>query len=74
VRYYWGRPEVQASLNRLLDNLTRKPLPLSLLSQFLPRQFRLIREGELSNEPQVLVMDKIGEVLEVYRSACGFIG
>ena len=36
LRYYWTDTQVQTALDKLLKNLSEKPLPLSLLSQFAP--------------------------------------
>jgi D-tagatose-1,6-bisphosphate aldolase subunit GatZ/KbaZ len=36
IRYYWPRPEVQLALGRLVANLSGQPLPLGLISQYLP--------------------------------------
>jgi D-tagatose-1,6-bisphosphate aldolase subunit GatZ/KbaZ len=70
-RYYWPQPVIAAALDRLMGNLTVHPPPLSLLSQYLPRQAVLIRSGQLSAGPAVLIRNKILEVLDVYATACG---
>ena len=71
IRYYWPAPPVQAALDQLLENLSARPIPLPLLSQFLPEQYRRIREGQLANHPQALLLDKVRAVLEEYAQACG---
>jgi D-tagatose-1,6-bisphosphate aldolase subunit GatZ/KbaZ len=71
IRYYWPAPAVATALHRLLTNLTDYPPPISLLSQYLPRQSDLIREGRLAFDPASIVQNKIREVLEVYARACG---
>lgn len=68
-RYYWPHPSLQAALERLLKNLRSRPLPLSLLSQYLPVQYDRIRQGILANTPEALIRDKIITVLEHYRKA-----
>lgn len=37
-RYYWGEPEVQAAVDKLVANLRRLAPPAILLSQYLPEQ------------------------------------
>jgi D-tagatose-1,6-bisphosphate aldolase subunit GatZ/KbaZ len=69
-RYYWPVPEVAAAVARLLDNLTRNPAPLPLLSQYLPRQHDAIRAGRLTTEPRALVRSKVREVAATYARAC----
>ena len=69
-RYYWGDPQVQSALGRLLQNLGEKPLPRTLLSQFLPLQLERVLGGQIENSPQALILDKINSVLESYTFAC----
>ena len=70
IRYYWSRPGAEAALGRLLTNLSDHGIPLSLVSQFMPNQFRRIQEEEITKNPKTLIRDKISEVLEDYRYAC----
>jgi len=70
-RYYWPRPKVLEALSTLIRNLTDNPPPLTLLSQFLPRQYEAVRCGALKPNPEALIQDKIREVLKVYSKACG---
>jgi D-tagatose-1,6-bisphosphate aldolase subunit GatZ/KbaZ len=71
-RYYWPDAKVQNSLARLLDNLERHPVPLTLLSQFLPMQYERVRAGALPNAPRAHMYDKIRHVLADYAHACGY--
>jgi D-tagatose-1,6-bisphosphate aldolase subunit GatZ/KbaZ len=72
IRYYWSVPEVVSALDTLLINLASKPIPLPLLSQYLPDQFRAVRDGRLQNEPRALIQDKVTAVLDDYAFACGW--
>ncbi len=71
IRYYWADPEVQAAFERLMQNLGEAPLPLSLLSQFLPRQYEKIRLGKIKNQTRALLLEQVTEVLDDYAFACG---
>jgi D-tagatose-1,6-bisphosphate aldolase subunit GatZ/KbaZ len=71
LRYYWPDPTVEASFQVLVKNLSERPPPLSLLSQFAPSAFRAIRNGELSNDPLSIIRHRIQEVLGMYARACG---
>jgi D-tagatose-1,6-bisphosphate aldolase subunit GatZ/KbaZ len=71
IRYYWGAPQVQSALGRMLQNLAGKPLPGSLVSQLLPGQWDKVRRGQIANSPEVLILDKVVSVLEDYAFACG---
>ncbi|NLJ86958.1 MAG: class II D-tagatose-bisphosphate aldolase, non-catalytic subunit [Firmicutes bacterium] len=68
-RYYWGDPGVQKAVKQLLGNLGRVRLPLSLISQYMPLQYRRVREGVLTIEPEALLLDCVTEVLRKYTWA-----
>ncbi len=69
VRYYWAVSEVQRSVNALYENLRQISIPSSLISQFFPSQHRKMRQGHLSPDPEFLVQDRIGDVLDGYFQA-----
>jgi D-tagatose-1,6-bisphosphate aldolase subunit GatZ/KbaZ len=71
IRYYWTNPQVQVAFERLLHNLGHGPIPLSLISQFAPQQLEKIREGEINNSPDAIILDKVNSILEDYTFACG---
>lgn len=66
IRYYWNTPESQQAFERLMLNLGENPLPLTLLSQYLPKQYEKVRSGELKNHPRELLLAHIHQVLESY--------
>ncbi len=70
-RYYWPQPNVVAALQRLLQNLTLHPPPVSLLSQYLPNQSEAVRAGIIAQHPVDLIRDKILEIINHYAYACG---
>ncbi len=55
-----------------MNNLSAKPIPLPLLSQYLPHQFKQLREGLIDGSPKSFVFAKIRDVLSVYADACKF--
>ena len=69
-RYYWNRPAVQEEIARLFDNLGERPIPLTLISQYLPLEYEAIRSGELQAVPERLIEYHIRRVLRVYADAC----
>lgn len=71
-RYYWPDPQVQQALARLIGNLQQHPVPLTLLSQFLPLQYERVKAGILASTPTELINDKIAAVLADYAYACGY--
>jgi D-tagatose-1,6-bisphosphate aldolase subunit GatZ/KbaZ len=74
LRYYWPVPEVITALQQLVDNLSAYPVPLPLLSQFLPVQYERVREGLLPYDPRAWIHHKIQTVLGEYAYACGMEG
>jgi D-tagatose-1,6-bisphosphate aldolase subunit GatZ/KbaZ len=70
-RYYWPEPTVQAALEKLVENLEGTPLPLSLVGQFLPDLYPLIRTGSLQNSAGSIILGKISQRLEDYSTAVG---
>jgi len=73
IRYYWPRPQVQAALEILRKNLSDHATPLTLLSQFLPVQYGIVRAGTLANRPDEIIQDKVDEVLREYSLACNLV-
>jgi D-tagatose-1,6-bisphosphate aldolase subunit GatZ/KbaZ len=71
IRYYWATSEAKGALEKLMTNLGNTTLPLSLVSQWLPVQYKKIRSGELENSPQAIIQNQIEEVLDDYNYACG---
>ena len=57
IRYYWPVPGVHSAFEHLMANLADQPLPLSLVSQYLPRQYEQIRSGRLKNHPALFCWD-----------------
>jgi len=70
-RYYWPERSVASAVERMTANLRTATIPEELLAQFMPVQYRRLREGTLTNDPDALVRGKIEEVLDDYLAACG---
>ncbi|MBN2148078.1 MAG: class II D-tagatose-bisphosphate aldolase, non-catalytic subunit [Anaerolineales bacterium] len=71
IRYYWNEPPIQIAFNKLLRNLDKTRLPLSLLSQFAPRVYELVCGGEKPISARDLILYYIRQVLAEYHRACG---
>ncbi|UTV29635.1 D-tagatose-bisphosphate aldolase, class II, non-catalytic subunit [Photobacterium atrarenae] len=70
IRYYWSHPEVQQAQQRLFQNLLEHPIPLTLLSQYLPNQAKAVAQAQLTNSPRDIVIHKVMEVTQTYACAC----
>ncbi len=70
IRYYWTDAEVQSALAHLLRNFGDRPIPLTLISQYLPNQYNPIRAGELRNSADSILLARVQNVLADYQFAC----
>jgi D-tagatose-1,6-bisphosphate aldolase subunit GatZ/KbaZ len=70
IRYYWTDAEVQSALAHLLRNFGVRPIPLTLISQYLPNQYNPIRAGELRNSADSILLARVQNVLADYQFAC----
>jgi D-tagatose-1,6-bisphosphate aldolase subunit GatZ/KbaZ len=70
IRYYWNEPPVVEAVARLLRNLEKQPIPETLISAYLPEQYRRLRVELPSLSPEDLVLDRIRQALEPYAVAC----
>lgn len=69
VRYYIGTEKVEDAIEKMLLNLSKKPITYSLLSQYMPVQYHKIRRGILVNDPYEIVIDAVISVVDVYNYA-----
>ena len=68
ARYYLNEQSVQNAISKLESNL-QAPIPLPLLSQFMPIQYTRVRDGLLDNNFSNLVTDRIGDCIDDYLFA-----
>ena len=73
IRYYWGYSEVQTAYQKLMINLGKKYLPLTLISQYFPDLYPMVRNKTIDALPLPLVFNSIERVLLQYQKACGLI-
>jgi D-tagatose-1,6-bisphosphate aldolase subunit GatZ/KbaZ len=69
-RYYWHEPTVQGEIERLLRNLTTHSFPLTLVSQYLPREYDAVRAGQIERTAEAMIRYHIRLVLRIYAAAC----
>jgi len=65
VRYYLPEPSVKQSIERLVSNL-KDGAPLPLLSQFMPIQYQRVRDENMQNTADELILDRIGNCIDDY--------
>ena len=69
ARYDLPDPEVQEALALLLGNLGSIGIPLTLISQFMPIQYRHIREGKIAGKADDLLKDRVVDCIGDYLFA-----
>lgn len=72
-RYYWHDPAVQEELARLFDNLAGRPIPLTLVSQYMPAEYEAVRAGRIQPIPTQMIHEHIRRVLRIYAAACAAV-
>ena len=70
VRYYWNDPDATRAVDTLILNLRQTRIPETVLSTFLPDQYRAVRAGMLEPDAEALVKHRIRQVLQTYSDAC----
>lgn len=70
VRYYWTNPRITRAMDSLITNLETLEIPLGMLSQYLPEQYKKVVASELDSNPKALMMSKIQGVLDDYSYGC----
>jgi D-tagatose-1,6-bisphosphate aldolase subunit GatZ/KbaZ len=71
VRYYWTAPAVEAAVADLIGFLDARPLPLPLISQYLPQHVRAVAAGALAATAAALCSAHVQRALAPYADACG---
>ena len=69
ARYYIGEEKVQNAIDKLLANLEETGIPMSILHQYMPKQYDRIVAGKLENKPVELIKDGVALYMEDYEYA-----
>lgn len=69
ARYDLPDREVQEALRLLLDNLGLTEIPLTLVGQFMPLQYRHVRAGRIACTAEALLKDRVLDCIEDYLYA-----
>lgn len=65
-RYYYSSKSVDQAIKKLITNLSLKEIPLGVISQYLPEQYKHLRSGLINNTPEDFIIDKVMAVLDEY--------
>ena len=66
ARYYMTDPAVEKAACTLLDNINAGKPPLALISQYMPAQYNLLREGRIPLTAEALVKSRVKECIGTY--------
>lgn len=72
-RYYFADPEINHSLNILMHNIDNHPIPLNILSQYLPAQYKRIRDQELTFSAAGIIKDRVKDTIDDYLYATAVV-
>lgn len=65
-RYYLPIEEVNYSLEKMIYNLKKVDIPMTLVSQYMHNQYKKIRNGEMELTVENLIKDRVGEYIDDY--------
>lgn len=69
ARYYLPDEAVNGAIQTLIKNFNGIQIPYVLLSQYMPVQYTKVREGNLSNDVEALLIDRIVNCIDEYLFA-----
>jgi D-tagatose-1,6-bisphosphate aldolase subunit GatZ/KbaZ len=62
---------VRKACDAMLERLGGAPIPLTLLSQYLPHEHESVRAGRIEPTPAAILREGVGRALRPYLAACG---
>ena len=73
-RYYFAMPEIREAIEKLIKNIDAQEIPTGLLYQYMPLQYKKVRDGKLKKDARALLMSFVTDVADDYNYASGRIG
>ena len=70
-RYYIGDERVEQAMEHLFRNLDTKTPSDSMLHQYMPEQYRMVRDGTLPREAKALAKAAVRQVVAEYQKSVG---
>ncbi len=69
ARYYLPHRDVKAAMQQLLSNISETDIPLTIISQYLPKVYPAVLKGQVSTNGEALLLEHIGTLLDDYYFA-----
>jgi D-tagatose-1,6-bisphosphate aldolase subunit GatZ/KbaZ len=70
IRYYWTHQLVQEAFKKMQATLNQKPLPVTLMKQYVPEIYAEFKDTGETISPEQILLVKIKHVLDDYEQAC----
>lgn len=68
-RYYMGDARIEAAIEVLFANIRSVEVPMGMLHQYMPLQYRKVRDGVVKMDPKALVIAAVTGVCDDYNYA-----
>ena len=69
IRYYWPHPQASAAVDALLKRLEGRPIPETLISQYLGTLYPAVAAGRVQATPHALLVEAVRNVVRAYAQA-----
>lgn len=70
LRYYWPLEKIEIAMGILRSNLSKVEIPHTLLYEFMPMEYWSVREGDITNTTDDLLIHHVQLELKRYAKAC----
>lgn len=68
-RYYFAQPEIEAAIEKLMANMDKVSIPMSMLHQYMPMQYPKVRDGIIPLTSRALLHDSVSVMADDYNYA-----
>lgn len=72
-RYYFAMPEIRDGISKLIENIDKQEIPTGLLYQYMPIQYKKVRDGKLGKDAKSLLMSFVMDAADDYNYAAGYL-
>lgn len=73
ARYYFAMPEIREAIAKLIENIDKEEIPTGLLYQYMPIQYKKVRDGKLKKDAKSLLMSFVMDAADDYNYAAGYL-
>ena len=66
-------PEIKEGIEKLIRNIDEQEIPTGLLYQYMPIQYKKVRDVKLKKDAKALLMSFVMDAADDYNYAAGYI-